>query len=186
MSYAIIGAITKYTSQDIKPWVDSIEQSGFKGGKFMLTYEVPSETISFLQKEGFEVFDCGSLPTNLGYRPIVVYRFRDLYRLLTSDFFDYDKVIVTDVKDVIFQSNPTEWMDKNLTHPLLVGSESILCKDMEWSRRNYSSSFPLEWERIQDKLSYCAGIIAGDTLTVADLFLAIYRCRMIVTGKLLL
>ena len=77
MKDAIIGAITKYTPESIEPWVNSIRTSGFKGGKFMLVYEVPIETIKYLHSENFIVFDCGSLD-----RPIVVRRFLDLYSLL--------------------------------------------------------------------------------------------------------
>ena len=171
MKDAIVGAITRYSPQQIEPWVKSIEKCGFKGDKYMLVYEVPQETIQFLSNNGFNIFDCGSL----GNMRIVVRRFLDIYSLLISNDFNYGRVIVTDVKDVFFQLNPTEWLDKNLTKPILVGSESILCKDMEWSRRNYSNSYPIEWPRIENELSYCAGVIAGETKTIADLFLAIFR-----------
>jgi len=167
---AIIGAITRYYPKDIHNWVKSINQSGFQGGKYILVYNVPNETINYLRSNDFEVYDCGNLDMR-----IVVRRFLDLYALLISNEFDYDRVIVTDVKDVIFQSNPSAWLDNNLNKPILVGSESILCKDMEWSRRNYSSSYPLEWPRVENELSYCAGIITGETKSIADLFLAIFR-----------
>ena len=45
MKYTIVGCITKYSVQDIKPYVESIEQSGFKGEKWMLVYEVSQEVI---------------------------------------------------------------------------------------------------------------------------------------------
>ena len=170
MKDAIIGAITKYTPKHIEPWVKSIAKSGFTGDKFMLVYEVPQNTIDYLQNNDFTVFDCGSLD-----RPIVVRRFLDLYSLLTRNDFNYNKVIVTDVKDVIFQLNPSLWLSKNLETPIVVGSESILSKDMEWAVRNYGDSYPLEWPRIKDKVSFCAGVIAGEPKPVADLFLNIFR-----------
>jgi tetrahydromethanopterin S-methyltransferase subunit F len=40
MKYTIVGCITKYNVQDIKPYVESIKQSGFKGDKIMLVYDV--------------------------------------------------------------------------------------------------------------------------------------------------
>jgi len=39
----ILGCITKYKPQDIRPYVESIEQTGFKGRKVMLVYEVPQK-----------------------------------------------------------------------------------------------------------------------------------------------
>ena len=34
----ILGCITKYSPDDIKPYVESIEQSGFGGKKVMMVY----------------------------------------------------------------------------------------------------------------------------------------------------
>lgn len=175
MSDVIVGAITKYTPEDIKPWVESINQCGFEGGRVMLVYRVPQETIDYLKSEGFQVFGGSNLDMNVGYRPIVVKRFIDLYSLFSMETFEYDRAIVTDVKDVIFQSNPSKWFDENQTRKIVVGSESIKIKDMEWSARNYSASYPIEYSRIQDKVSHCAGVIGGDVKALADFFLAIYR-----------
>lgn len=175
MKDVIVGAITKYTPQDIKPWVESINRCGFEGGRVMLVYRVPQETIDYLKSEGFQVFGGGDLNMNVHYRPIVVRRFIDLYSLFSMETFEYDRAIVTDVKDVIFQSNPSEWFDRNQTGKIVVGSESIKIKDMEWSARNYSTSYPLEFGRIQNEVSHCAGVIGGNVNALADLFLAIYR-----------
>ena len=55
----IFGCITKYTPQDIRPYVESIEQSGFKGSKVMLVYDVPQETIDYLKSKGFTKIGSG-------------------------------------------------------------------------------------------------------------------------------
>lgn len=188
-NYCIIGAIAKYTPDDIKPFVESITTSGFTGGKCMITYDVPDETITYLSQSGFEVIERDKLPTDLNGKhhvwgteewgefsnPIVVYRFKHLHQLLTSKNFKYDRVIVTDVKDTIFQSDPSAWMEKNQTHPILIGSESILVKDMAWSSVNYKLSFPHMYPTVKNKLSYCAGVLAGDTLEISKLFIEIFN-----------
>ena len=48
MKYTIVGCMTKYGVDQIKPFVESIEQSGFKGDKLMLIYEVSDEVIEYL------------------------------------------------------------------------------------------------------------------------------------------
>ena len=188
-TYCIIGAITKYSPDDIKPFVESITTCGFVGGKYMITYDVPSETITYLKESGFKVIEKGKLPTDLNGKhhvwsteewgefsnPIVVYRFKHLHQLLTSERFNYDRVVVVDVKDTIFQSDPSMWMEKKQTHPIIIGSESILVKDMKWSSANYRRSFPHLYHTVKDKLSYCAGVIAGDTSEICKLFIEIFN-----------
>ena len=39
-TYTILGCITKYNASDIRPYVESIEQTGYKGRKVMLVYDV--------------------------------------------------------------------------------------------------------------------------------------------------
>jgi hypothetical protein len=94
----IFGCITKYTPHDIRPYVESIEQSGFKGGKVMLVYDVPSETIEYLKSKGWELYG-GDLQQH-----IILQRFRDAYKLLQT--YEDETIIWTDVKDVIFQKDP--------------------------------------------------------------------------------
>ena len=49
----ILGCITKYKPDDIRPFVESIEQTGYKGKKIMMVYEVPQETIDKIKKKGW-------------------------------------------------------------------------------------------------------------------------------------
>ena len=39
----LVGCITKYTKSDIEPWVESIQRSGYTGGKMMLVYDVSQD-----------------------------------------------------------------------------------------------------------------------------------------------
>ena len=47
----ILGCITKYRPEDIKPYVESIDQSGFMGRKVMMVYDIPQETIDYLKSK---------------------------------------------------------------------------------------------------------------------------------------
>ena len=53
MKYTIIGCITKYGVEHIRPFVESIEKSGFSGDKLMLVYEITQDTIDYLTKKGW-------------------------------------------------------------------------------------------------------------------------------------
>ena len=166
----IFGCITKYTPQDIKPYVESIEQSGFNGGKIMLVYDVPQETIHYLKSKGWDLYG-GELQQH-----IILQRFRDGYKLLEN--FKDETIIWTDVKDVIFQKDPTNWLNKNMNSEIMAFSECITLKDDEWACVNSGTSFPMEWEWLKEKTSYCAGTIVGKGYALRDLFIEIYRWSM--------
>ncbi|NDB79253.1 hypothetical protein EB155_05245, partial [archaeon] len=163
----ILGCITKYKPEDIKPYVESIEQSGYSGKKIMMVYDVPQETIDYLKSKGWELYG------NQLQQHIILQRFRDIYKLLES--FPNEIIIWTDVKDVIFQTDPTNWIEQNKTKPILAFSECITFKDDEWACVNSGTSFPMEWEWLQHLPSYCAGTIVGDSEYLRDLFISIYR-----------
>ena len=166
----ILGCITKYSPEDIKPYVESIDQSGFLGKKVMLVYNVPQQTIDYLKSKGWELYG-GELQQH-----IILQRFRDIYKLL-DNFLD-ETIIWTDVKDVIFQQNPTNWIKSNMKKEIMAFSESIKLKDDPWAVVNSGTSFPMEWEWLQNKTSYCAGTIVGKGFALKDLFIEIYRWSM--------
>ena len=166
----ILGCITKYSPEDIKPYVESIDQSGFLGKKVMLVYDVPQQTVDYLKSKGWELYG-GELQQH-----IILQRFRDVYKLL-DNFLD-ETIIWTDVKDVIFQQDPTKWIESNMKKEIMAFSESIKLKDDPWAVVNSGTSFPMEWEWLQDKTSYCAGTIVGKGIALKDLFIEIYRWSM--------
>ena len=166
----ILGCITKYKPEDIRPFVESIEETGYKGKKIMMVYEVPQETIDYLKSKGWELYQ------NELQQHIILQRFRDIYKLLEQ--FPNEDVIWCDVKDVIFQTDPTDWIELNMDGSIMAFSECITMKDDPWACVNSGTSFPLEWEWLQNKVSYCAGTIVGDSDYLRDLFINIYRWSM--------
>ena len=166
----ILGCITKYKPDDIRPFVESIEQTGYKGKKIMMVYEVPQETIDYLKSKGWDLYQ------NELQQHIILQRFRDIYKLLEQ--FPNEDVIWCDVKDVIFQTDPTDWIELNMDGSIMAFSECITMKDDPWACVNSGTSFPLEWEWLQNKVSYCAGTIVGDSDYLRDLFINIYRWSM--------
>lgn len=168
MKYTIIGCITKYSVDDIKPYVESINKSGFKGEKLMLVYDVSNEVVDYLNKNNWLIAHSET------QEHIILQRFRDIYALLHQ--YNTDVIIWTDVKDVIFQKDPTEWLSKNMKGEILALSESVIMKDEPWACVNSGTSFPMEWELgIKDQISYCAGTIVGKKEAIRDLFIDIYR-----------
>jgi hypothetical protein len=169
MKYTIMGCITQYGVDDIKPYVESIEQSGFNGDKIMLVYDVSTDVIEYLTNKKWIIYQ-SQLEEH-----IILQRFRDVYVILNQHKTDW--LIWTDVKDVIFQKNPIDWIDNNSSYTRLFAfSESVNLKDDPWAVVNTGTSFPMEWQLgLNEKISYCAGTIVGDGNTMRDLFIQIYR-----------
>jgi hypothetical protein len=165
----ILGCITKYKPQDIRPYVESLNQTGYSDRKVMMVYDVPQETIDYLKENGWELYG-GELEQH-----IILQRFRDIYKLLQT--FTPDTIVWTDVKDVIFQQNPQTWLvdDRNMKKDILCFSECIKLGDDPWATINSGTTFPLEWETMKEQTSYCAGTIVGRTFALRDLFLEIYH-----------
>lgn len=167
MKYTIVGCITKYGVEQIKPFVESIDQSGFQGDKLMLVYEITQDTINYLKNKGWNILQ--SEPQ----QHIILQRFRDMYQILHQ--YETDVVIWVDVKDIIFQKDPTLWLEKNMNKDILAFSESLKFGDEEWARLNAGTSFPIEWNWLQNKEIHCAGTIVGKKEAIRDLFIDIYR-----------
>ena len=168
MKYTIVGCITKYGIDDIRPYVESIDKSGFNGEKLMLIYDVSNDVIEYLTKKGWLIVQ-SELQEH-----IILQRFRDMYAFLQS--YETDVIIWTDVKDVIFQKDPTEWLNKWMRRDILAFSECMIMQNEPWTCINSGTTFPMEWEfGMKDQISYCAGTIVGKKNSIKDLFIEIYR-----------
>ena len=168
MKYTIVGCITKYGIDDIRPYVESIDKSGFNGEKLMLIYDVSNDIIEYLTKKGWILFQ-SELQEH-----IILQRFRDMYALLQS--YETDVIIWTDVKDVVFQKDPTEWLNNQMNGNILAFSECMIMQNESWTCINSGTTFPMEWEYgMKNQISYCAGTIVGKRNAIRDLFIEIYR-----------
>jgi hypothetical protein len=184
MKDIVIGSITNYKWKQIKNWVNSLDQSGFSGLKVMLCYNIDYEVAEELTKRGYTIFAFGKDEINkkLVYQKenfnICLERFLHIWYFLKrlQNKEEYRYIIATDVGDLIFQTNPSDWLEQNIGNKEInVGSECIQYKNEEWNKQNMYLSFgPLVYEMMQDKLVYNAGAIAGKFDSFLDLCYNIY------------
>jgi len=182
MKDIVVGCITGYNFDKIKPWVNSLDNCGFEGTKAMICYNIDYDTVDELVKRNYSILAFGKDEENRTFKypqekfSIVVERFLHLWYLLKKFKGQYKNIITTDVKDVIFQTNPSEWLDKNLGDKQInVACESIRYKDENWGTNNLMKSFgTLIHEECNENLIYNAGTISGNFDTMVDFFLNIY------------
>lgn len=171
----VIGAVTGYNFKQIAPWVNSLDRSGFTGLKALVAYNMDAQTVKELGERGYILFAFNQDPsTKALYYPnpnfsIVVERFFHYYQFLhtfTPDVFASIRyVIATDVKDVIFQKNPSEYIDmivRDNLEGLLVSSEAIQYKNEPWGNNNLTLAFgEVFYQQHKNNRIINAGVFSG-------------------------
>ncbi len=177
----IIGAYTNYNWDHLKYWANSIVRSGFSGDKAVIIYNSDALTVKRLSDLGFKVWAFNQDPAtgNLFWPReliIVVERFYHLWQFMESiPDGHYRYVIATDVKDVVFQSNPSTWLEQNIgTKKLVASCESLRYMDEPWGDDNLKGSFPMVYNRLKNQPIWNCGVQAGHASAMKDLWLQIW------------
>ena len=145
MKDLIIGTSTNYDWSKLKYWVNSINASGFEGDKVLVLLNCDRETVKKVIDAGFIVVagqkDSEGNLVHQSAIPVHVERFLFMHNFLTTR--DYRYIITTDVKDVVFQHNPIEYIEKNLHEDkdLIFASESLRYIDEPWGNQNLFETY---------------------------------------------
>lgn len=178
----IIGGASNYTWDQLKYWVNSIRKSGFTGDVVLVGTNLTKETIDRLTQEGVilslhgkqnERGDIVSHDTGAPH----VERFFYMWNYLMTTTEKYIHVITTDTRDVVFQSNPSDWLYDNLENYLMVcSSEGMRYKNEPWGNKNLLETFgPYFHNALKERTIYNVGTIAGDFAFVRDMLLSIFQ-----------
>lgn len=178
----IIGAFKNYNFEQIKPWIKSINECGFEGDKVLIAIDTSNETIEKIEQHGFKAIKVSSM-TNAMFH---MERFFHIYNYLKSRKNEYRFVITTDVRDVVFQKNPSVYLVSTLGEPtssfgrdLLAVSETLLIKNEHWNRQNIITSFgQYFYQEVEDKEVLNVGTLAGRTGQICDLCGMLYQLSL--------
>jgi hypothetical protein len=170
----IIGVYTNYKYEILKPWILSIKESGFDGDIVLVAVDSDENTIKQIQDAGVTVVQV----KNEHKMMIHMLRFLYIYDYLKQNS-DYRYVITTDVRDVIFQKNPSEYMQKifgSRDFGIIAQSEAIKIKDESWNRNNIIKNFgEYFYKDVCENEVYNVGILAGTSLHIKSLCFALYQ-----------
>lgn len=169
MKDLIISATTRYTKNELHNYVESINRCGFGGDKIMVVFDVSLETIEYLKSNGWEVYQSEL------HGHIHMYRLITMYLTLSQLNRNYRYVITTDVRDVVFQKNPSEYLETNLKKKILVSSENVKYKDEDWGTKNILEGYnDVLLDRYSNELSCNVGVLAGKYKDMMDLLMLNY------------
>lgn len=168
MSVAIIAVAKGYSIQDVEPWAVSLSRSGFVGEKIVILYDNDESLINYLNKKEITVV----LKEDEGLTHIATQRFRDYAVLLSSEEYKHVKYVIhTDIRDVIFQSDPKKWLLENIKDKQIIASgEGIAYRHEDWNGDGLQANFGDEvFNEFVDYETLCSGVIAGTKSMFIDL-----------------
>ena len=171
----IVTTVKNYDWPEIMPFAVSLDRSGFSGTKVMFIENVTQKAKDKLIHYGWTLIDVVADPAQsyatARHEPVVEY--------LKKHKEDYRYVLYIDVRDAIFQSDPSAWLENNLgASAELVGpSECVLIKHQDVNSRWIRETMGEETETwLGDYDVCCCGTIIGLTRTV--LYVVEKMCEM--------
>jgi hypothetical protein len=178
----IIGFASNYEWKDLQYWVNSLQKTNYSGDIHIVSDNMKRETIEKLVSKNVQLSLYGKKNENgdfVAEQSIAphVNRFFYIWNTLKKLNADYRYVVTTDVRDVIFQSNPIEWLEEKLImHSLVASSEGLKYQDEPWGNKNLYDSFgPYYHNLLKDNLIYNVGVIGGDYYHVRGLMSLIFQ-----------
>jgi len=169
----IIGYINGYEWDVIQYWVTSLNLCGFDGDKVLVVGENTSkEVIDRIASAGLITV---AETTGINATPYVK-RFYDIYKYIEQG--NYNFVVTTDVRDVIFQKNPIEFLE-HCGKDLVFSSESIKYKNEAWGTKNFIEAFgPDVFKLYKENEIFNVGVIAGKGRALSILLKEIFEMSM--------
>jgi hypothetical protein len=174
MEDLIIAAVHDYNWAQLKPFAVSLAQTGFKGEKVLLIENIPGDARENLAALGFKlidtVFEKGG-PRHFYYKK----RFVPVCDYLRPRLNNFRYVIWVDARDLIFQTDPSAWLDNHATAPCIVaanmGGWPIKAGPGEDREARLLGPDIHSW--LREYASCCSGTIAGDPMNMVYLMSAI-------------
>lgn len=127
----VIAGCQGYEYDTISPWINSLNSCGFTGDKVIIGIDASDELKKQIRSFGINCYKVKSTENKNRF----IERFKHLADFLKIFKESYEYVITTDIKDVIFQKNPEEWIKNNIkNYNIIASSESIKIKDENWNK----------------------------------------------------
>jgi len=169
----VLGAVHGLPTGDIAPFVLSLKATGFDGDIVLFHIDVDDVFESFCYRTGIRAFPFTFSKFFDG--PIHCGRFKAFQGFLEQHRDDYDRALVADVSDVIFQSDPFKSVDDRLCHFFLECGKVRIGENpsnAKWVRRFVPAAYR---DRLYRERISCVGVGFGDAGLMADYLTKLWR-----------
>lgn len=186
MRDAVIGVVKNCDWPYLRNYAVSLSRCGFAGDKILfidgsvtMTARVELEGLGFILPE-YEA------PTNLvgkqfnSWEDAMAWgffgrwRFRPVIDWLKPRIDEYRHIVWCDVRDVMFQTNPSDWLQEQPAPGLYGAAEGCLIGDQPHNANWVSRTAPDRWEEMKKEEVCCSGTFAGDANTMLKVFEHMY------------
>jgi hypothetical protein len=165
----------------LRPYAVSLAQTRFKGVKAVFMENTSQQVRDNFENLGFTCIDRTTpvsalnpqMPPDWAYG---VYRFLPVIEYLKRSPGRFRYVIWTDVRDLIFQSDPSVWLEQRL-HPneIVVAGLGHAIKDCPYNDPWVRACDPADYERVREYEAVACGTFAGTSAAMLKLMEDIYN-----------
>jgi hypothetical protein len=155
----IVGAASNYRPDQLRPFVESLQATGYAGDVIVLLYFWNLPLRAYLRRNGAIPYSMWS--TRRRHGPAATYRYQLYARIARENRDRYDEMMVTDTRDVIFQRNPFVDLTSPACHYYLehptrtIGEEPT---NLRWANQFLP---PDQAEALSRHRISCNGIVMG-------------------------
>jgi len=186
MKNLLIGAISgNYFTQDLKNWVETSNWDDCE--RILLLYNPSNNGIEeYLKNNNINIiypnfdfwgnektqfnFNTGVCDFTTSYDLIHNIRFFHIWNFLQDNV--YDKVLITDVKDIYFNNNPFDLLSSSF---ITATSEEIIYKNEEWNKAHIHYNLGIiGLQTLLDKPVYNVGVFGGNYELIKNMCADIY------------
>ena len=160
------GYVFKYPG--LEAYLESLSRCGYTGRKVMLVWNISPVAREALLRFGFELVDINPWPSDKFFHA----RMRLAYEYLSKHKDEFRFVFWFDIKDFIFQSDPSVWMEKNIGKYELIGSTECMTIEQEETNQIWALTILGEerYQEIKDEEVINGGTWAGKSSTMTEVF----------------
>lgn len=155
----VLGAAVGFRPAQVRIFVESLRGCGYAGDVVMLVGWAQWRLEAYLRRHG--VRTVASWSTRKLHGPIHAYRFEKFARLVRAQAGRYDQVMVSDVRDVVFQRHPFAGVTSPACQFYLEGAGWTI--GSEPTNRRWARTFlaPEQVEAIGPCRITCCGVVLG-------------------------
>lgn len=162
----VVTALTGYGIDQIRLYVESLNNTGFDGRKIVLYYNPNSVVEDYLVCNGWEVYTYRSPKYHINFQ-----RFRDVSTLLKLLEINKGNICFTDMKDVFFKKSPS-----SINTNFYIGADYFEpIEKHEWNRETIIQGFPELYTKVKKRYPLCAGVIIGRGTLLQKFFREVYE-----------
>ena len=179
----LIGAISgNYSVKDIQRWIETSDFENVERVLLIYNSKENPELQQYLKQNNvgivFPTLFCFRYCCSSGFSYELIHNIRFLHIATYASDTDHEKIFITDVKDVYFNSNP---FDRTPNDKLIVTGEVVKYNEEPWNAEHLQINLGVAGMSILDKEVHNVGVFGGSAEIVIAICKDIYLMSV---GKL--